>query len=96
MNFQPIRLNILSRFGKLVISAVALGAAAGAILVAEESRSIDEVIVGKKNGSEQDIAGIERLHQQDASHRLAIDSIDLDSGGARRGMRPGTLISSMR
>ena len=54
MNFQPIHLNILSRFGKLVISAVALGAAAGAILVAQESRSI-----------EQDRAGIERLHQQD-------------------------------
>ena len=53
MNFQPIHLNILSRFGKLVISAVALGAAAGAILVAQESRSI-----------EQDKAGIERLHQQ--------------------------------
>ena len=52
--FQPILLNILSRFGKLVISAVALGAAAGAILVAQESRSI-----------EQDKAGIERLHQQD-------------------------------
>src|SRR5262245_65413464 len=65
MNFQPIHLNILSRFGKLVISAVALGAAAGAILVAQESRSIDEVIVGKKNGSKQDIAGIERLQKQD-------------------------------
>src|SRR5215467_8585877 len=54
MNFQPIHLNILSRFGKLVISSVALGAAAGAILVAQESRSI-----------EQDKAAIERLHQQD-------------------------------
>src|SRR5215470_18701110 len=71
MNFQPIHLNIFSRFGKLVISAVALGAAAGAILVAQESRSIDEVIVGKKNGSEQDISGIERLHQQDAAATLS-------------------------
>jgi ketosteroid isomerase-like protein len=67
MNFQPIHLNTLSRFGKLVISAVALVAGAGAILVAQESRSIDEVIAGKKNGSDQDIAGIERLHQQDAA-----------------------------
>jgi ketosteroid isomerase-like protein len=54
MNWQPIHLNIHSRFGQLVTSAVALGAAAGAILVAQESRSI-----------EQDRAGIERLHQQD-------------------------------
>src|SRR5215475_9749690 len=54
MNCHPIHLNILSRFGKLVVSAVALSAAAGAILVAQESRSI-----------EQDRAGIERLHQQD-------------------------------
>ena len=71
MNFQPIHLNILSGFGKLVISAVTLGAAAAAILVAQESRSIDEVIVGKKNGSEQDRAGIERLHQQDAAATLS-------------------------
>jgi ketosteroid isomerase-like protein len=71
MNFRPIHLNILSRFGKLVISAVALSAAAGAILMAQESRSINEVIVGKKNGSEQDIAGIERLHQQDAAATLS-------------------------
>ena len=49
-----MNIRILSRFRKLVISAVALGAAAGAILVARESRSI-----------EQDRAGIERLHQQD-------------------------------
>ena len=71
MNFRPIHLNILSRFGKLVISAVALSAAAGAILMAQESHSINEVIVGKKNGSEQDIAGIERLHQQDAAATLS-------------------------
>jgi len=54
MNFRPIHLNILSRFGKVVISAGALGAAAGAVLATQESRSI-----------EQDRAGIERLHQQD-------------------------------
>jgi ketosteroid isomerase-like protein len=56
MNFHPIHLNILRRFGKLVISAVALGAAAGAILVGQESRSI-----------EQDRAAIERLHKQDVA-----------------------------
>src|SRR5215470_2393477 len=71
MNFQPIYLNILSRFGRLVISAIALGAAAGDILVAQERGSIDEVIVGKKNGSEQDIAGIERLHEEDAAATLS-------------------------
>jgi len=71
MKFQPIHLNILSRFGKVVIIAGALGAAAGAILLAQESGSINEVIVGKKNGSEQDIAGIERLHQQDAAATLS-------------------------
>ncbi len=41
------------------------------LLVAQESRSINEVIVGKKNGSEQDRAGIERLHQQDAAATLS-------------------------
>jgi hypothetical protein len=91
MNFQPIHLNILSRFGKLVISAVALGAAAGAILVAQESRSIDEVIVGKKNGSEQDIAGIERLHQQDAAATMSDKADELanlwDSDAVR--IQPG-------
>ena len=39
--------------------------------VAQESPSIHELIVGKKNGSEQDIAGIERLHQQDAAATLS-------------------------
>jgi ketosteroid isomerase-like protein len=71
MNLQPIHLNSLTGFGKLFISAVALSAAAGAIVLAQESRSIDEVIVGKKNGSEQDISGIERLHQQDAAATLS-------------------------
>src|SRR5260370_16541647 len=41
------------------------------LLVAQERRSINEVIVGKKNGSEQDRAGIERLHQQDAAATLS-------------------------
>src|SRR5215468_8630919 len=54
MNGLPIHLIILRRFGRPVVGAVALGAAGGAILVAQESRSI-----------EQDRAGIERLHQQD-------------------------------
>src|SRR5262250_1926565 len=54
MTSQPIHLNMLSRFGTLAISAVVLGAAAGTILMAQETRSI-----------EQDRAGIERLHQQD-------------------------------
>jgi hypothetical protein len=87
MNFQPIHLNILSRFGKLVISAVTLGAAAGAILVAQESRSIDEVIVGKKNGSEQDRAGIERLHQQDAAATLSDKADELDRFNNLRAVR---------
>jgi ketosteroid isomerase-like protein len=91
MNFRPIHLNILSRFGKVFISAGALGVAAGAILATQESRSIDEVIVGKKNGSEQDIAGIERLHQQDASATLSDKADELaklwDSDAVR--IQPG-------
>src|SRR5436305_2693271 len=46
-------------------------------LLAQESRSIDEVIVGKKNGSEHDISGIERLHQQDAAATLSDNSDEL-------------------
>ena len=39
--------------------------------VAQKSPSIDEVIVGKTNGSEQDRAAIERLHQQDVAATLS-------------------------
>ena len=60
-------MNIRILFGCLcfLLSAVLV------TLLAQESRSIDEVIVGKKNGSEQDISGIERLHQQDAAATLS-------------------------
>src|SRR5262249_39250717 len=66
---QPsITMNIRILFGYLcsLLSAVLVTS-----LAAQESGSIDEVIVGKKNGSEQDIAGIERLHQQDAAATLS-------------------------
>lgn len=71
-------MNILSRFGKLVISALALVAAAGAASVAQESRSIEprgnlSTTVNEWLGdsSEQDRAGIERLHQQDMAATLS-------------------------
>jgi ketosteroid isomerase-like protein len=80
MNFLPIRLKVLSRFGKLVISAVALDAAAGAILMAQESRSI-----------ERDRAGIERLHQQDIAATFSDKADELanlwDSNAVR--IQPG-------
>jgi ketosteroid isomerase-like protein len=56
MNPHTIHPNALGRFGTRVAVAVALGAAAGAISAAQESRSI-----------EQDRAAIERLHQQDVA-----------------------------
>lgn len=59
-------LRILLRYLCFLASAVLLTS-----LVAQESPLIDEVIVGKKNGSEQDIAGIERLYQQDAAATLS-------------------------
>src|SRR5215471_4335645 len=81
-------MNIRILFGYLcfLLSAVLV-----TLLVAQESRSIDEVIVGKKNGSEQDIAGIERLHQQDAAATLSDKADELanlwDSDAVR--IQPG-------
>ena len=62
-------MNIRILFGYLCF--LLLSAVLVTLLVAQESRSINEVIVGKKNGSEQDRAGIERLHQQDAAATLS-------------------------
>ena len=39
--------------------------------LAQERAPVTEVIVGKTNGSEKDIAAIERLHQQDAAATLS-------------------------
>src|SRR5215470_2515091 len=61
-------MNMRILFGYL---CVLLSAVLVTLLVAQESRSINEVIVGKKNGSERDRAGIERLHQQDAAATLS-------------------------
>jgi ketosteroid isomerase-like protein len=75
-----MNLRILSRFGKLVITVVALGAAAGAVSVAQEKRS-----------TEQDRAGIERLHQQDLAATLSDKADELanlwDSDAVR--IQPG-------
>ena len=87
---QPnITMNIRILFGYLcfLLSAVLV-----TLLVAQESRSINEVIVGKKNGSEQDIAGIERLHQQDAAATLSDKADELaklwDNDAVRIPARP--------
>src|SRR5215831_14802235 len=86
---QPnITMNIRILFGYLcfLFSAVLV-----TLVVAQESRSIDEVIVGKKNGSEQDIAGIERLYQQDIAATLSDKADELanlwDSDAVR--IQPG-------
>lgn len=86
---QPnINMNIRISFRYLcfLLSAVLV-----TLSVAQENRPIDEVIVGKKNGSEQDIAGIERLHQQDAAATLSDKADELanlwDSDAVR--IQPG-------
>ena len=80
MRAQPIHLSILSRLGRHLVSAVALGAAAGSLLVAQESRSI-----------EQDKAAIERLHQQDVAATFSDKADELanlrDSDAVR--LQPG-------
>lgn len=71
-------MNVLSRSGKLVISAVALVAAAGAASVGQDRRPIEprgnlSTTVNEWLGdsSEQNRAGIERLHQQDMAATLS-------------------------
>lgn len=70
-------MNIPGRFGKLVVSAAALVAAAGAASVAQESPSIEprgnlSTTVNEWLGaSEKDRAGIERLHRQDMAATLS-------------------------
>jgi ketosteroid isomerase-like protein len=61
-------MNIRMLFGCLCFL---LSAMLVTLLVAQERRPVNEVIVGKINGSEEDRAGIERLHQQDAAATLS-------------------------
>ena len=61
-------MNIRILFGYLCFL---LSALLVTLSLAQERTPVSEVIVGKTNGSEQDIAGIERLHQEDAAATLS-------------------------
>ena len=91
-------MNAVSGFGTLVTGVVALVAAAGSASVAQESRSTEPrgilsttVNEWRGDSSEQDRAGIERLHQQDMAATLSDKADELanlwDSDAVR--IQPG-------